>query len=177
MRKHWLLLGAALLTAAFAVGAVACDDDEDDSDGAQATATEATDGGEPTEPADSEEPTATEESAAGGATVIVSEHASLGSILTDADGGTLYTFGNDTPNTSNCTDACATAWPPFTAEGEPGAGDGVPGTLATITRADGTTQVTYDGKPLYHFANDTAPGDANGQGVLDLWFVVEVDGG
>ncbi|MEX1253806.1 MAG: hypothetical protein WEE64_05635 [Dehalococcoidia bacterium] len=177
MRKYLLLLGAALLTGAFAIGAAACDDDEGDG-GDTATATAVDGGAAPTDAADSEEPTATaEESATGDATVIVSENATLGSILTDADGGTLYTFGSDTPNTSNCTDACATAWPPFTAEGEPAAGEGVPGTLATITRADGTTQVTYDGKPLYHFSNDTAPGDAKGQGVLDLWFVVEVDAG
>jgi len=80
---------------------------------------------------------------------------------------TLYTFDKDVAGSgvSVCTGGCLTAWPPLTvAAGQtPTGGAGVTGTLATITRADtGAIQVTYDGKPLYFFANDAAPGDTNG---------------
>ena len=80
---------------------------------------------------------------------------------------TLYTFDNDVAGSgvSNCTAACLTNWPALTvAAGDtPTGGAGVTGTLGTITRTDnGAHQVTYNGKPLYFFANDTAPGDTNG---------------
>jgi predicted lipoprotein with Yx(FWY)xxD motif len=99
----------------------------------------------------------------------------LGAYLTGPDNLTLYTFKPDSPNTSTCDGGCAEAWPPFTVE--PGAefvpGDGVEGELTTFPRADGTLQVAYDGAPLYYFVNDTAPGDTNGQGLGDNWFVAE----
>jgi predicted lipoprotein with Yx(FWY)xxD motif len=103
--------------------------------------------------------------------VSTTEDATLGAILVDARGFTLYTFANDTPGSgaSACSGACATNWPPLTA-GEPTAGDGVTGELATIERDDGTTQVTYDGAPLYFFAGDNAPGDTNGHEVGNIWF-------
>jgi predicted lipoprotein with Yx(FWY)xxD motif len=114
--------------------------------------------------------------AAGQATVMVASNATLGSILVDAKGMTLYTFANDTANTSNCTGSCAAAWPPLTvAQGTtPTAGPGVTGTLGVIQRADGTYQVTLDGKPLYYFAKDTKPGDTTGQGLNNLWYVVQL---
>jgi predicted lipoprotein with Yx(FWY)xxD motif len=118
----------------------------------------------------------------GEATVNVSESAEFGSILVDSNGFALYAFMNDTPDsgTSACTDDCATEWPPLTSEGEPVAGDGVDATLlGTITRDDGTTQVTYNGRPLYLFHEDTAAGDTNGQGVEDAfgqWFLVSPTG-
>jgi predicted lipoprotein with Yx(FWY)xxD motif len=99
----------------------------------------------------------------------------LGTYLTGPDGLTLYTFEPDSPNTSTCDGGCAEAWPPFTVE--PGVefapGDGVEGELTTFSRPDGTLQVAYDGAPLYYFANDTTPGDTNGQGLGDNWFVAE----
>jgi predicted lipoprotein with Yx(FWY)xxD motif len=99
----------------------------------------------------------------------------LGTYLAGPDGLTLYTFKPDGPNSSTCVGGCAEAWPPFTVE--PGVdlapGDGVDGALTTFLRADGTLQVAYDGAPLYYFANDTAPGDTNGQGLGDNWFVAE----
>ncbi len=86
----------------------------------------------------------------------------------DADGLTLYVFHNDVANSgkSVCNGACATNWPPLVApaDGTPVPGDGVDG-LGVITRDDGTTQVTYDGLPLYHFATDKAPGDENGKDI------------
>jgi len=102
-------------------------------------------------------------SAAAGTTVKVANSASMGKILTNAAGMTLYTSSKDTTGTSNCTGGCATAWPPlaFTGSGTPtGTTD-----LSVITRADGTKQVAYKGKPLYTFASDTKPGDTTGEGV------------
>jgi predicted lipoprotein with Yx(FWY)xxD motif len=99
-----------------------------------------------------------------------------GTILVDAASGmTVYTFTEDVKDsgTSACTGGCLAAWPALTvpAGGTPTGGPGVTGTLATITRADdGTLQVTYNGLPLYFFANDQAPGDLNG--VYDKWETV-----
>lgn len=109
-----------------------------------------------------------------GETVMASDNASMGQILTDANGMTLYIFKADQPNVSNCYGDCATNWPPLlVADGEtPTAGAGVPGALGVIDRTDGTRQVTYDGMPLYYFFKDKAPGDTNGEGVKDVWFVV-----
>ena len=77
---------------------------------------------------------------------------------------TVYTFSSDTAGVSNCTGSCATIWPAVTvpAGQTPTGGAGVTGTLATITRADGTVQVTYKGLPLYFFHKDAKPGDTNG---------------
>jgi len=116
----------------------------------------------------------------GGATVTVATNPTLGNILVNVQGMTLYTFGADTLGTSNCTGACVENWPPLTlASGNPGAGSGVTGTLGVITRPDGIKQVTLNGMPLYTFFKDTKPGDANGQGVTafgGLWTVVMAGG-
>jgi predicted lipoprotein with Yx(FWY)xxD motif len=97
----------------------------------------------------------------------------LGPFLVDVNGMTLYTFSQDTPTTSACTGECINNWPPLIVP--PGtqlaAGEGVTGQLATITRDDGTLQVTYNGHPLYHYKQDIAPGDAKGQGVANMWYV------
>ena len=104
----------------------------------------------------------------------------LGMILTDGRGRTLYLFKKDTKGVSNCSGACATAWPPVTTRGTPVAGTGLTARLAgTITRADGTMQVTYGGHPLYRFVQDRAPGDVNGQGLTAFgatWYVVGANG-
>jgi len=98
-----------------------------------------------------------------------------GMYLTGEDGRALYTFKPDeaAAGTSTCNGDCATNWPPLTLDsGETAAaGTGVSGTIATITRADGSTQVTYNGKPLYYFKGDAAAGDTNGQGKAGNWFV------
>jgi predicted lipoprotein with Yx(FWY)xxD motif len=106
-------------------------------------------------------------------TVQLGGNTALGPFLVDVNGMTLYTFSQDTTTTSACTGACATTWPPLTvAPGtQPEAGEGLSGQLATITRADGALQVTYNGHPLYRYAQDTAPGDANGHGIDNRWFV------
>ncbi len=113
----------------------------------------------------------------GPAVVNVGSEASLGSFLVDSKGMTLYLFTKDTPNTSNCYDGCAAAWPPLLTLGAPTSGAGVDASLlGTTTRTDGSVQVTYNGWPLYYFANDKAAGDVNGEGVQGVWFVVTPDG-
>jgi predicted lipoprotein with Yx(FWY)xxD motif/uncharacterized cupredoxin-like copper-binding protein len=106
-------------------------------------------------------------------TVFVRQDPALGPILTDPNGMTLYLFTNDTvPGESTCYDECATNWPIFTADEPLGLPGNVEGELTTITRTDGTTQVAYNGIPLYYFARDTQPGETNGQGRGDVWYVV-----
>jgi predicted lipoprotein with Yx(FWY)xxD motif len=98
-------------------------------------------------------------------------------VLTNAQGFTLYWFAPDTSTTSNCNGSCATFWPPV--KGPATAGAGVTGTLATITRADGSTQATYDGHPLYTYKGDTAPGQDKGNGLNisgGLWHDVTATG-
>jgi predicted lipoprotein with Yx(FWY)xxD motif len=90
---------------------------------------------------------------------------SLGNILVDSHGRTLYLFKKDSGPKSTCFDACATNWPPLRGSGKPTVGTGVSASgVATIARSDGGPQVTYNGHPLYLFAGDAKPGDTNGQG-------------
>jgi predicted lipoprotein with Yx(FWY)xxD motif len=84
-------------------------------------------------------------------------------VLTSARGFTLYSFAPDTATTSRCNRSCARLWPPV--HGPVTAGPGVTGTLGVIKRSDGTTQATYNGHPLYTYVADTAPGQANGNGI------------
>ena len=98
-------------------------------------------------------------------------------VLTNSGGFTLYWFAPDTSTTSKCTGSCTTYWPPV--KGPATAGSGVTGTLSTITRPDGTTQVTYDGHPLYTYVGDTAPGQnkGNGQNLSGgKWYEITVSG-
>ena len=84
-------------------------------------------------------------------------------VLTSAKGFTLYWFVPDTPTTSKCNGSCATFWPPV--KGQATAGTGVTGKLATIKRADGSVQATWNGHPLYTYSGDTAAGQAKGNGL------------
>jgi predicted lipoprotein with Yx(FWY)xxD motif len=110
--------------------------------------------------------------------VLLGGNDKLGQFLTDANGMTLYMFTKDNAGDSTCYDSCATNWPPLTVQSAQNlvAGNGVTGTLATVTRTDGSLQVTYNGWPLYYFAKDSAPGDTNGQGLLNAWFVAPLSG-
>lgn len=130
--------------------------------------------------------TATPEPAAGsaGAAVVsVAEAPEYGSYLTDGTGRALYLLEEDAQGESVCYDACAEAWPPFLApQGAPTAGDAAvqAGMLGTLTRRDGSVQVTYDGHPLYYYAEDQGPGQATGQDVTDEWgewYLVTPEGG
>jgi predicted lipoprotein with Yx(FWY)xxD motif len=107
----------------------------------------------------------------------VASKAKLGPILVDAQGRTLYRYAPDHGGKSTCTGGCSMEWPPATVRGS-GAltAAGVKGTVATTTRPDGTTQLSFDGKPLYRFAQDTTKADANGQGLEHSWFVIPAKG-
>jgi predicted lipoprotein with Yx(FWY)xxD motif len=100
----------------------------------------------------------------------------LGRILVDGKGRTLYLFEADKGPKSNCDGACAAAWPPLTTRGEPAAAAGVAtAKLGTSKRDDGTSQVTYNGHPVYTFAGDRAPGQTTGEGVDDFgaeWYAL-----
>ena len=112
-----------------------------------------------------------------GAEVDLSQGSSLGSFLVDSKGMTLYLYTKDTANTSNCSGQCLVNWPALLTTGAPTAGTGVDASLlGTTTRKDGTIQVTYNGIPLYYFFKDQAPGDTNGQGVGNVWYVLGGDG-
>jgi predicted lipoprotein with Yx(FWY)xxD motif len=98
-------------------------------------------------------------------------------VLTSSSGFTLYWFAPDTPTKSNCNGSCASFWPPV--KGPVTAGSGVTGKFGTITRADGSTQATYNGHPLYTYKGDTAPGQNKGNGLNisgGLWHEVTVSG-
>ncbi|MBI5285411.1 MAG: hypothetical protein HY874_09995 [Chloroflexi bacterium] len=101
---------------------------------------------------------------------------SLGKVLTDDKGMTLYTFKNDVAGNgkSACAGGCLVNWPALTvASGAPSKPAEATGDIALITRDDGAMQVTYKGLPLYRFINDKAPGDTKGEGVGGIWFVAK----
>jgi predicted lipoprotein with Yx(FWY)xxD motif len=107
----------------------------------------------------------------------VDVHSSNGkSFLTDSSGRALYLWTPDTKTKSMCSGACASAWPPLTVKGAPTAGTGATASdLGTISRSDGTKQVTYAGHPLYYFAGDKAAGQTNGEGSNGFgapWYLV-----
>ena len=113
--------------------------------------------------------TSSSTTAAGASDVVGSAaRGSLGVILVDHSGATLYRYTPDGTGKSTCTGGCAAAWPPVTVPAGTArvmAGSGIPaGDLGTITRPDGTTQVTYKGMPLYRYAGDTAVGRRPGRG-------------
>jgi predicted lipoprotein with Yx(FWY)xxD motif len=113
-------------------------------------------------------------------TTVSAQKTSLGTILVGANGRTLYLFEKDTGPKSTCFGACAQGWPPLTATGAATAGNGADASkLGTVSRGDGTKQVTYAGHPLYFFVNDKAAGDTNGQHVDAFgaeWYVVAPSG-
>ena len=100
-----------------------------------------------------------------GGTVITTAKSSAGTFLTSGSGRAVYLWVKDTSDMSNCNGACAGAWPPVTTTGTATASGGANASdIGTITRSDGTKQVTYDGHPLYYFSGDSGPGTASGQG-------------
>ena len=103
-------------------------------------------------------------------------NSSLGKILVDSRGRTLYLFKKDTGKRSACFGACATFWPPLRTNGKPTVGSGARRSkVGTTRRSDGKSQVTYNGHPLYLFAKDKKPGDTNGEGVSAFgarWYAV-----
>jgi predicted lipoprotein with Yx(FWY)xxD motif len=125
----------------------------------------------------SSSPASTSAGQASSATALKTATISGAAVVTNAGGFTLYWFAPDTATKSNCDGSCAQIWPPV--KGPATAGTGVTGTLGTITRSDGSTQATYNGHPLYTYTADTAPGQANGNGINasgGVWHEVTVSG-
>ena len=163
------LLGLALVVAACSGGGATT---------APATAAPASEAPPSAAPASEPASEAPSESAAAGGPAVNLGETTLGSVVVDGAGKTLYIFTPDSGGTSTCYDECATAWPPLLTGGEPptvGAGLDA-ANFATTDRTDGTKQVTFFGMPLYYFAADAAAGDVKGQGLNDKWYVVDAAG-
>ena len=111
------------------------------------------------------------------AALMVASKANVGRVLVDAQGRTLYRYTPDHAGQSTCMGTCAQLWPPATATGSgPFTAAGIKGTVATLTRPGGVKQLTFNGMPLYRFAEDASTADANGQGVDHIWFVIPAKG-
>ena len=115
------------------------------------------------------------------ATLGTASAGSLGTVLVDSKGDTLYLFQKDTGSKSTCVGPCASAWPPLRVSGgKPTAGTGATASmLGTTPRSDGKPQVTYNGHPLYTYSGDQSPGDTSGEGVNafgGLWYAVSAAG-
>jgi predicted lipoprotein with Yx(FWY)xxD motif len=115
-----------------------------------------------------------------GAVVSVATVPKLGKIIVDSKGFTLYDFHKDKGTTSSCYGGCAQVWPPLVTEGAPQTGNGAPAAkLGTTKRKDGTMQVTFAGHPLYTYAEDTKPGETNGNDFSSFgaqWYALEPSG-
>ena len=172
----------SVVVLAGAVVLAGCGDDSDTtttgatSGGGSPTTSAATDsgggyyGGTPTTAA---APTTSVAAASG---VVKVAQTSLGSVLVDDKGRTLYVFLRDEKNKSNCTGGCLNTWPPYTVTAVSG-GAGIDASLlGSIDTADGKKQLTISGAPLYYFSGDTAAGDTKGQGVGGNWYVVDAKG-
>jgi predicted lipoprotein with Yx(FWY)xxD motif len=124
--------------------------------------------------------TTTSSDSGAGAAKLTATSGEHGTYLADANGKVVYLWEKDTTTKSECDGACAQAWPPVTTSGAPQAGSGANASmLGTTKRADGTTQVTYNGHPLYYYAGDTNAGDTNGQGSHGFgagWYVITPKG-
>ncbi len=148
------------------IALAACSDDGYDKGGTAASTTADASGATPTTPTD----------ASGGVTIALADN-SLGKVLVDGEGRTLYLFTKDTPTVPACVGDCLSNWPPLTGATAPTPGDGLSAEdFGTITLADGSLQTTFFGHPLYFFAGDPSPGDINGQGVGSSWYVVDAEG-
>jgi predicted lipoprotein with Yx(FWY)xxD motif len=117
-------------------------------------------------------------SATTGTADVKTAETSLGTILVDGKGMSVYYYDKDTPNSgkSTCSGNCLAAWPAVKASSAKPVVEGVTATVGTITRDDGSLQVTVNGLPIYLYAKDTKAGDVVGQAVGDVWWVVAPDG-
>jgi predicted lipoprotein with Yx(FWY)xxD motif len=164
------------ILAVLAAGTIAACGGSDNSSGTSSSSNTSSSGGGGAYSA----PKATATAAASGAVSLKTTKGDPGTFLVDSNGRAVYLFEADKGKTSTCNGACAAAWPPLITDGAPTAGDGVTASLlGTTKRDDGKMEVTYNGHPLYYFANDSAPGDIKGQGVDAFgaeWYVVSPEG-
>ncbi|PKN89475.1 MAG: hypothetical protein CVU51_00105 [Deltaproteobacteria bacterium HGW-Deltaproteobacteria-1] len=107
--------------------------------------------------------------------VKIQEKNGIGKYLTDTEGNTLYTFKKDSPGKSACTGPCLEKWPIYYRETVAAPKGTKASDFGTITREDGKTQTTFRGYPLYYWINDKKPGETTGQGVKNVWFVINPD--
>jgi predicted lipoprotein with Yx(FWY)xxD motif len=116
--------------------------------------------------------------AAAASSALKTSSTSLGTVVVDDRGMTVYYFDKDTANSgkSACTAGCDAEWPAVKTTSTTPAVEGVTGKVGTITRNDGTLQVTINGLPVYTYRDDTAAGDVKGQGAGGIWWVVAPDG-
>jgi predicted lipoprotein with Yx(FWY)xxD motif len=110
--------------------------------------------------------------------VLTTADSDLGKVVVDADGRTVYVFDKDTAGSgkSACAGDCLAKWPPVEATSGELTGHDVTGQIGTITRDDGTEQVTLAGMPLYLYSGDSHAGDVTGQAVGGVWWAVSPDG-
>lgn len=102
---------------------------------------------------------------------------SLGVVVTDSRGFTLYWYAPDSSTTAKCTGACASTWPSLAGHPQAASGVSLTGALGTVVRPDGSTQATYAGHPLYLYVLDTGPGQTHGEGVGGVWRAVLASAG
>jgi predicted lipoprotein with Yx(FWY)xxD motif len=113
------------------------------------------------------------------ATLSTIQSATLGDIVVDSKGHAVYRYDKDTasPSKSNCAGSCAAIWPPVLAPSGAMQLRGVDqSAIGTITRADGTKQLTLDGWPLYDFTGDAGQGETKGQAFQNIWWVITPTG-
>jgi predicted lipoprotein with Yx(FWY)xxD motif len=172
--RHPLALGAAATAAVVLLAGCGSGGSSSSSSSVASTPSTATQG-------TSAPATTTAASTAAGGELVSSKHEKVGTILAAGPKKlTVYLFEGDKGAASSCAGACAKAWPPVTTNGAPTvAGAAVSADMGTITREDGTKQVTYKGHPLYFFVKDGDAGDAYGQGVKAFgssWYVLKPSG-
>jgi predicted lipoprotein with Yx(FWY)xxD motif len=167
-------IAAALVVAVLIAAVAGCGSSNSESEGSETSAY----GGTTTEA--SSKSSAAPAASSGAATVSVGSVPKEGRVLVDSGGLTLYDFHKDKGTQSSCYGACAATWPPLTTEGSPKASEGaMTSKLGTTKRSDGSMQVTYAGHPLYTYAADQKPGEANGNDIDSFggeWYVLQPNG-
>lgn len=173
------LLAIALILPSLALAACGGDEDSETTTG-QAPSTENQAGAaQGAAAADRKASGGGDEAQAGSGTEVVAADSQYGSVLFDSEQQAIYYFDKETSDTSRCYGACAEAWPPVLTEGDPRSGDGVEAKLlGTTERDDGSTQVTYNGHPLYYYVDDPR-GEVLCHGVEEfggVWLAVDPGG-
>lgn len=162
----------AMLALVVALALAGCGSDDSSGGGAY--------GGKGNSTTSAKETTAPAPTEGGAAVLTVASVPTVGTVVVDAEGFTVYDFHKDKGTTSSCYGACAKIWPPVTTTGAPKAGAGaMSSNLGTTERKDGTLQVTYAGHPLYTYVTDEKPGEANGQDIDSFgaeWYALQANG-
>jgi predicted lipoprotein with Yx(FWY)xxD motif len=176
MNKRGLIRIAAMLTLIAGIAAIAagCGSSDDGTGGGGGGGYASKGGGA------AADTTAPSPEKTGAAVVSAASVPKLGRLIVDSKGHTLYDFHKDKGTSSSCYGGCEALWPPLSTEGEPQAGNGAEASkLGTTRRKDGSTQVTYAGHPLYTYAEDKGPGEANGNDIDSFgaeWYALEPSG-